>query len=74
MIDAASWRAEQRIRLSTITAWQTANFSRAKKLPRLESILKPKRRRAESVEDQVAFFKAFAATVNARVAAEQRHA
>ena len=47
MIRAAAFRQEQRSRRATIGAYMTAKLVRAKRIPRLESLLKSKRRRVE---------------------------
>ena len=44
-LKGALWRQEQAARLATVEAWTVANLSRAKKIPKLETLLRGHDRR-----------------------------
>lgn len=71
-MEADAWREERQERLAVMTAWHTANFSRAgKKMPNLETALRRirrKRRRGkrQTAEEQIAIMKMFSAGIDAK--------
>lgn len=54
VFDAAVWRQEQDRERDLWLAWHTAALSRAKKLPPLERLLRPRKSKALTAEEKAA--------------------
>lgn len=52
VISGAAWRHDQAARLAVATAWQTAAFTRTKKLPRLSRVLAEPRKTRRLTPEQ----------------------